>query len=67
MSDLTKCEGTGCWVKDSCHRFLAESGYGQYYFIKPPFEILKEEFKCDLYWSDNTMEIWEQLKKIVDE
>ena len=47
MSDITKCPGIGCPVKDDCYRFNAESGYRQSWFAIPPFESI---FECDYFW-----------------
>jgi len=67
MYDITKCEGTNCWIKDKCTRFTSESRDPQYYFINPPFELSEDEFTCEFYEEDDTMDIWEQLNNIVNE
>ena len=36
MADITKCEGTGCIVKDICYRYTAPDGLRQSYFIEIP-------------------------------
>lgn len=37
MSDITKCEGKDCPVKDNCWRFLAPANkYWQAYFKETP-------------------------------
>ena len=47
MTDITKCLGENCPMKESCYRFTAESeGIGQTYFIEPPIK----DGKCEHYW-----------------
>ncbi len=47
MTDITKCSGENCPMKESCYRFTAESeGIGQTYFIEPPIK----DGKCEHYW-----------------
>lgn len=67
MYDITKCEGTDCWIKDKCIRFTSEAYDLQPYFISPPFELTEEQFSCEFFENDDTMDIWNQLKNIVGE
>ena len=64
MSDITKCEGTNCPVKDNCYRHTAVEGYRQSYFSIPPGEINEGKFTCDMYWGENAEGIWNQLIEI---
>lgn len=64
MSDITKCSGEGCLVKDMCYRFTAEGDYYQAYFVDPPFTIADGVFKCDMFWGDAQEDIWGMLKSI---
>lgn len=52
MADITKCEGTGCIVKETCYRFTAPDGIRQAYFIKPPLEtsLQHDGITCNYYW-----------------
>jgi hypothetical protein len=52
MSDITKCCGKGCPLKETCHRFIAkESMMWQSYFGRPPFSINKKgHYSCNYYW-----------------
>ena len=67
MSDITKCTGKDCPVKEGCHRFTAQEGYWQSWFMDTPHEIVDGEFKCDSYWGDKAEAVWKQLKDITDE
>jgi hypothetical protein len=56
------CKGTNCPHKESCYRFTAKSNkYRQAYFIEPPIK----DGKCDMYWGENQINIYNQLKEIV--
>ena len=49
MADITMCRGTGCKLKESCHRFNAKANeYYQWYFEKPPHYSEGEE--CNYYY-----------------
>lgn len=62
MADITMCLGTGCPHKETCYRFTAKpSEYRQAYFMEAPIK----EGKCDMYWGENQINIWNQLKEIV--
>ena len=62
MPDITMCLGTGCPHKETCYRFTAKpSEYRQAYFMEAPIK----EGKCDMYWGENQINIWNQLKEIV--
>ena len=57
MSDICKCEGTGCPFRDSCYRFTAEANpYRQSYFMEVPLKWLDASYKlpviphCEEYW-----------------
>lgn len=61
MSDITKCPGDNCPLKETCYRFTAIANtFRQFYFIKSP---IKENKTCDDYWEDN----YEYKIKLKDE
>lgn len=61
MSDITKCEGTNCPLKETCYRFTAPmSEYRQSMFVETP---LKLDGTCDEYWEDK----YEYKTKLEDE
>lgn len=63
MSDITKCEGTGCPAKELCYRYTAKPNeYRQSYFVEVPYK----DDECDLYWGENQEQIWNSLKDIVN-
>ena len=67
MSDITKCKGEDCPVKEGCHRFTVLEDYWQSWFAESPHEIVDGKFKCNMYWGDNSESIWNQLKSITNE
>lgn len=54
MADITKCEGTGCTVKDSCYRYTAPDGVRQVYFTTVPLETSRQHdgMTCEYYWKN---------------
>lgn len=62
MSDITKCDGKGCDLKEKCYRFTANDGFRQSYFAEPPIK----DGKCDMFWGDSQDRIYKQLKDIVN-
>lgn len=66
MSDITKCHGFECPVKEKCKRFTdTPEKYWQAYFLDPPYYINDNVFKCDMYWGDKQESIFHQLMGIV--
>jgi len=60
--DITMCKGTDCPAKESCYRFTATPNeFRQSYFMEPPIK----DGKCEMYWGENQMNIWNQLKDIM--
>ena len=65
MADITKCSGDGCTIKQNCYRFTAKDSSNQSYFLEPPLE--KDEdgnITCEMFWGENSQQIFELLKKI---
>jgi hypothetical protein len=60
MPDITMCQGIGCPYKEKCYRFTAKPSDYQSYFMTPPIK----EGKCDMYWGENQINIWNKLKEI---
>lgn len=60
-SDITKCKGEGCFLKETCHRYTSQSGDMQSYFFQPPFTTdEKGKQHCEMYWGvsqETTMRI----------
>jgi hypothetical protein len=66
MSDITKCSGFECPVKEKCKRFnTKEDSIWQAYFLNPPYIITDNVFKCDMFWGENAEFIMKQLMGIV--
>ena len=49
MADISKCEGRGCGVKETCYRFKAEPNKYWQSYIKPD----TQESGCEYYWNIN--------------
>lgn len=57
MSDITKCPGVGCVIKEHCKRFTArDNELYQPYFLDPPFNVDTDDVKhimyCELYMTN---------------
>ena len=66
MSDITKCYGADCPMKESCKRFTAKpSELWQSYFLDPPYHINEGGFLCDMYWGAQAEGIWNTLQEAV--
>jgi hypothetical protein len=61
MSDITKCTGKDCLVKENCKRFTAEESIWQSWFTIPPFKIVQDKFTCEMYWGANAQAVWNEL------
>jgi hypothetical protein len=46
MSDIAKCTGKDCKVKESCYRFTAPSSD----FWQSWMKAIVKDGKCDMYW-----------------
>lgn len=56
MTDITKCNGAGCSLKNDCYRFTAPSHeYRQSIFVVAPVvtDELTGEQSCEEYWKRN--------------
>lgn len=62
MPDITMCLGTDCPHKESCYRYTANPCEYQSYFTNSPIK----DGKCEYYWGENQINIWNQLKEIVE-
>lgn len=50
MSDITKCSGFNCPLKDNCKRYNAINGMWEYYFTEPPYK----DGKCEYFLGDES-------------
>jgi len=62
VSDITKCSGVGCPLKDMCFRFTAPGSERQAYFTTPPVK----DNKCDMFWGEASNQLMNQLQSIVN-
>ena len=63
MSDITKCKGEGCSMKETCHRFTDPAEEYQSYFSESP---IKEDGKCSMYWGQAEQDMIDILQEIVN-
>ncbi len=66
MSDITKCKGEGCPMKETCRRFTANEGPMQSYFAEIPLIIIRNIASCDMYWGETQDHVFNFLKKITE-
>lgn len=70
-SDITKCSGQGCPIKESCYRFMAITDeFAQSYFVEVPGKweddvLNKKVWECEMYWGDRNQQILNHLKQIM--
>ena len=62
MSDITKCKGDDCPMKETCYRFTAPADEYQSYFVTPPIK----DGKCNMYWGVDQQSIMNSLQDIVN-
>ena len=60
MTDITKCKGKGCSLKESCYRYTSKEGMLQSFFVDSPIS----DGQCEMYWGKTSTEVYEQLKQI---
>jgi hypothetical protein len=66
MSDITKCGGFDCPMKQACKRYTAPANeYRQSYFLDHPYKIDEKGFSCDMYWGENAQSAWDTLQEAV--
>lgn len=62
MSDITKCKGEGCSMKETCHRFTDPAEEYQSYFTESPIK----DGKCHMYWGQAEQDMIDILQEIVN-
>ena len=63
MPDITMCEGKGCLIKNHCYRYTTNPSEYQSYFAESPWD----GEKCEMIWSNQSQQIYEQLKNILND
>ena len=58
MSDITKCTGKDCPVKEKCYRYTSPEDSRQSWFYESPHQTIDGEFACSYYWGENAESIW---------
>lgn len=61
MSDITKCSGFNCPLKNNCKRHKSIDGMRQSYFTEPPYK----DGKCDFFLAEQNESVLNQLNKIM--
>lgn len=55
MSDISKCKGTKCPLRETCYRYTAKaSEFMQSYFVGTPYD--KKDKDCEYYWETKESE-----------
>lgn len=62
MTDIAKCRGDECPMKESCYRFTAPSSEYQSYFVNPPIK----DGKCEMYWGQAQQDMIDILQEIIN-
>ena len=62
MSDITKCYGIDCPVRDKCWRYTASAERYQSYFTENPSDVINDRFTCDVYWGEDGRSVWSDNK-----
>lgn len=67
-TDITKCPGTECPVKELCVRYTTPPDeHRQSYFAAPPWrKDENEKWGCEMYWGPAQEIIMKQLNDIVN-
>lgn len=60
MPDIAMCKGMGCIQRDRCHRFTAEYGFYQSFFMESP---LNDDGSCDHFWDNTGHKIRSDIKE----
>lgn len=60
------CKGGNCPLKDLCYRYTAKADEYQSYFIKEPYTLEKNKFKCNMLWTNDNQSILDQLRSILN-
>ncbi len=73
MSDITKCSGQDCPIKEKCFRFVAEpEPLYQSYFVDVPGQWIPDAindvmvFECEMFWGEKKGITFEQLNEIFE-
>lgn len=55
MTDISKCVGTDCPLKDQCYRYTAPASEHWQAYIAPPYNAEKGD--CDMFWLNERMDL----------
>ena len=63
-SNMIKCKGIDCPIKDKCHRYTTLDKLKDSWF-ESPFIMTGNVFTCDMFWGDDSQRQFEQLESIM--
>jgi len=66
MTDISKCRGLDCPLKERCYRYTAPMDEYRQAMIEEPFTVKDGVFTCKMYWGDQSEFILNQLKDITN-
>lgn len=68
MTDITKCDGDECPVKEHCYRFTAQSNENRQTFLAtiPGKRNEEGKWECELFWGEPQENFMQQLKDILN-
>lgn len=66
MHDYTFCHARGCLLSETCMRAQKPDSEDAWFFSDEPFKIVDGKFDCAMYVGVNQINIFEQLKDIVN-
>jgi len=52
MTDISKCNGDNCPIKEKCYRFTASAEHLWQSYVSPGEEDEVETGKCPLFWDN---------------
>lgn len=64
MTDISKCMGNGCPLREKCYRFTAPSDDWQSYLVGSPYDAKTES--CVMFWPIISGEAPERLMRILE-
>jgi hypothetical protein len=68
MTDITKCDGEGCPVKEHCYRFTAICNENRQTFLAtiPGKRNENSKWECEMFWGEPQERIMKQLNDILN-
>ena len=64
--DITMCKADGCLLALKCKRYTAKASERQSWFTEAPYRVVNGKTKCDMFWSETSESILNQLNDIMN-